>query len=297
MIMDILSLVVFTEVAVQRSFTAAAARLNMPSSSVSNRVARLEQDLNVRLLNRSTRSVELTLEGEQILEKAREMLALAEEVQDFAQQSGNRVRGHLRVVAATPMSRLYMGNLLVDFLRRYPDVSVELIGDYEPGSFQERQIDFAFQLGPVQDGGLVARQLWDWSYGIYSSPGYLASVAPVTSLEKLAQCDCLVEMSGTHLTPWLLRHRKQRISFNPKTKFATEKIDVLRTAAVAGLGITYLPEIVAAEDIKKGRLVPILKSLWPGKISNYLVYRERGLQSARHRAFIDFFMEQRLAWQ
>lgn len=287
--MDIESLRIFVEVARLHSFSAAARSLQLPSSNVSARVQKLESQLQVRLFHRSTRHIRLTEVGQGMYEKSLEILALRQNMQALAEGQEGEAKGVLKITAPSSLSRQYLGDWLIEFKQLYPAVQLELLSSNQSLDFYEYRLDFAFRQGPLPDSNQHAQKLVDIYFGLYVSPDLVASHS-CDSLEQLEGMPCIFGGALGRLRPWSLfdyNHNKA-VRFQTQANMLLDDAELIYRAALAGHGVAYLARTMVADDVKAGRLQPLLEKYWPGPSTMYLVYQEKKSLSVKHQCFIDF---------
>lgn len=269
------------------SLSAAAAQMGTTQPTVSRRLKALELSLGLRLLQRSTHSMTLTVDGERLLEMARELVAGWEALQSALTEGRDKTRGKLRVVAPHALGQDQLMAPLVDYLRRYPDVSVEWrLSDRLP-DFAAEDVDCAIHVGAVNDPSVVALL-------IAEVPRIVVAAPELITRQQLTEPDDLMPL------PWLalstFYHRNvalQRMSDGKEKAFAitprlaTDSLYALRRAALDGLGAAIVSAWLVVDDISTGRLVHLVPEWRAAPLPTYLVYPASRLQPRRLRTFID----------
>ncbi|WP_394846055.1 LysR family transcriptional regulator [Pendulispora brunnea] len=266
------------------SFSAAARMLGATPSAVSKAVARLEAEVGVRLLHRTTRAVHLTPEGQALYERGSRIVLEACDVRkELSEATG--VRGPLRVTAPVDLGQPWLAPRIVEFLERFPDVRVELSLTNRFVDLVEERFDVGLRLGPVRDPRLVRRKLGPTGAIVCASPAYLRKRGTPRRLDDLAHHATLAYTRNGKSTPWRFVDRDVDVQPGP---FGSDDNVALLTAALAGLGIARLPTYVAAPEIERGRL----RVLFPDRLMQgptaSVIYPEQRYPLARLRAFIDF---------
>jgi DNA-binding transcriptional LysR family regulator len=281
----------FVSVVEGQSFSAAAASLGLTSSAVSKLVSKLEDRLGVRLLQRTTRRLSMTPEGETYFARARQIIAEIAEVEAEVTRARGAPRGRLRVNASTAFGIHQLAPALPEFQARYPEITLELSIDDHVIDLIADRADIAIRGGAVTDPGLIARKIADFERTICEAPDYLARRGVPRTPQDLTQHDLIV-MALPVLPGWPFRERDgiQTIPLAPRV--ITDSSDAAIRLAIAGAGIVRLADLVLAEPIQQGRLVPILTDVHhidPRPMSAvYLAGRHR---LPKMRAFLDFVME------
>jgi len=289
----------FIEVAKCRSFAGAASRLGLSTSATSKAVLRLEEDLGVKLLHRTTRSVSLTPEGTRFLEGAErltgEMDNLVREITD----TRDVPQGRLVVGSTVVFGRMWLMNCLVEFRRLYPDVEVELVLDDRASDLAADGLDVVVRAGVLDDNAnLVARKFFEDQTVLCASPDYLAARGVPQTVDDLDTHCCLQFRNPAHgrLYPYRFTLKGHSISKVMGGGLIANEGEALKNAAVAGAGVIQLPSYMVMEDLEAGRLVPLMKRYWPMMQPYHILYLDRRLVSKRIRVFIDFLIKNRPDW-
>lgn len=281
------SLTVFVRVVDSGGFSAAARRLNMSTTMVSNHVQALEDRLNARVLNRTTRKVSLTEVGKAYYERCTQILADLEQADQIAGALQSTPRGTLRLYTGTHIVR-FVAPVVTEFLALYPDVLVELTAGDRMVDLIEEGFDLAIRATPAPDSSLIVRQLTKWRHILCCSPSYLEAHEPPLRLADLGSHNCLRYALYPFGDEWRFtgpdgKPAAVRVSGN----LLTSSGEALRTAALRGLGLFLAPGFLSADDLEHGRLVPILPDYRPVEFAINAIYPHRHLVSAKVRAFLD----------
>ncbi|MEC9341740.1 MAG: LysR family transcriptional regulator [Pseudomonadota bacterium] len=277
----------FAEVVQAGSFTAAGSYLGLPKSSVSRRVARLERQLDARLLNRTTRALRLTDIGrvyfqhcQRLVHEAREAVA---EVVDLQKEPAGTVR--LSVASNfAPLS----GKLLADFLRQYETIRIELIASDRVVDLVAEGIDFALRFGALPDSGLTARKLGTTRGMLCASPEYLERHGHPRNLDDLQHHTCIHYGLGPRDHVWRFHGEHGMQTVEAVGRLAVNDFQTMGEAALHGLGIAALPDMLFGAQIEAGRLVPLLPEWRFRPIDLSLVYPGGRHLPRRSRVFITF---------
>ncbi len=277
----------FIRVADARGFAPAARGLGLSPSAVTRLVAALEERLGSRLLQRTTRAVTLTDEGERYLPLARRILADLEEADASLQAAQAEPSGRLVVAAPLAFGRAHVGPLLSGFLSRHPAVQGELrLGD-RIVNLVEDGIDLAIRIGDLGDSSLRARRVGATRRVLVAAPSYLATLGTPQKPDEIAGHRC-IHFAGFNPTPeWLFEHegRRQRVAFAPR--FVTNAAETAVQHAIDGGGLTQVLAYQAAAAIREGRLHVLLPDYERLPSPIQIVYPTARLLPARVRAFID----------
>ncbi|WP_186062546.1 LysR family transcriptional regulator [Burkholderia gladioli] len=279
------------------SITAAAEQLGQTVSGVSRALNRLERKLGVTLLRRTTRSSQLTDEGELLLTRARDILQSVEEAETAVSLGRVKPAGRLRVDAATPFMLHAIVPNLPAFTARYPDIQLELTNNERFVDLIEQRIDIAIRIGTLPDSTLHARALGACPLHILASPAYLAEHGTPRSVADLKRHKLLGFSDIETLNRWPLRRRGaggqpdgEGVVIEPAHTASSG--ETLRHLALGGLGIVCLSDFMSAADIAAGRLVPLLGELMSDyrQPINAVYYRHAAL-TGRVQGFLDFLSQ------
>jgi DNA-binding transcriptional LysR family regulator len=286
--MDKLSAInAFVQAAETRSFVEAGRQLGMSPSAVGKAVARLEDDLLVRLLQRSTRSMALTEEGALYLECCRQLLLELERTEARLPATSSALRGVLRV--SLPIAGMLLVPAISKFMQAYPDINLDLDFTDRLVDVIEEGFDVVIRAGGAADSRLMSRRIGSVGNSIVASPAYLARRGTPSTPEDLLGHDCLHYRypSTGRLEPWPLERNGQRLELPLPTRACSSTIEPLAELAEAGFGITCLPHFAVERRLATGSLVSALRdylvtqrvflALWPS--SRYL--------APKVRAFVD----------
>lgn len=281
------SLTAFVGVVEAGGFTAAARRLNMSTTMVSNHVQALEERLGARLLNRTTRKVSLTEIGRAYYERSTQILADLAQADDIASALHATPRGTLRVHSATHIIP-FIAPVVSQFLSAYPDVKVELMMGETSVDLIEDGFDVAVRLTTPPDSSLIVRSLATWRHVLCCSPGYLDRHGAVSSLADLGQRNCCRHVNYPYGTEWRFVDSAGRpASVRVTGSLITNSGEALRRAALDGVGIAMAAGFLVSDDLESGRLVRLLPEHRPVDMAMIAVYPHRHLVSAKIRTFID----------
>jgi DNA-binding transcriptional LysR family regulator len=257
---DLNALAVFAKVVEAGSFSEAARRLKMPISTVSRRVAELEDELGVRLIERSTRNLRLTELGAEVLEHAIRSAELSEAVESIVSNRLADVSGTLRLSSMPSVSDTLTTPLVTAFQASYPNVRVQILVTERMVDLIAEGIDLAFRLGALKDSSLVARRLLTYRHLLVASPSYLKDRNPPRTPQDLLSHRLLTFSYWKPENSWIFVHRngrdKETLTFQPH--LSMNDFAGLAPALVAGAGIGDLPPVVQPSLIEEGRLVEVM---------------------------------------
>lgn len=290
------AMAVFARVVEAGSFSGAGRQLGLSKSAVSKAVARLEDHLGTRLINRTTRKLSLTETGRAFYEGCRRMLNEAEAAERAVTHLTDAPRGVLRVNAPMSFGIRHLSPGLGTFMAAYPELEVDLTLEDRRVDLVEEGYDLAIRIGVMPDSSLVARRLGPNPRVICAAPDYLERRGVPRSPEALASHDCLLYHYQSSGDSWRLRPRPgaagAETSVRVKGRLKVNNGDSLREAALAGLGIAHLPAFIVHEDLAAGRLVALLQDyddVADGGV--FAVYPASRNLSPKVRVFIDFLAD------
>jgi DNA-binding transcriptional LysR family regulator len=272
------------------SISAAARSQDVSLAVASQRLKRLEKQLGVRLLHRTTRRLHPTPEGVLLAERGRAIAEDLDALTSELRQSGTEPFGTLRMTASASFGRQYLSPLLPKFLARYPRVkiSLELSDGYQ--ELARAGYDLAVRIGTLVDSSLVAHKIATNRRVLCASPGYLAKHGVPEVPADLARHECLV-LVGSHGRQdlWQMRdHNGREESIRIGGRFECNFGEALRDAAVSGLGIAQHSTWHISEDLRAGRLVQVLPHHHIADSGIYAVMPQRRLLAPRVRVFVDY---------
>jgi DNA-binding transcriptional LysR family regulator len=249
---------VFLRVADSGSFSEAARQLLMTPSTVSKLVLRIEQRLGVRLVERSTRKLSLTKEGQVYYERCSQLLADLDNIESSLARDAGTARGTIRINASVPLGTQAIEPLLPDFWREYPHIVIDLsLSDEIVDLFLDRT-DIAFRIGPLADSSLTARRIGIARRKIVAAPSYLAAHGIPRTIEDLDGHNCLGFNFRRAHPVWPLKQGGRIIDRMVQGNLLANNGETVRRLAVAGAGIARIADFHAGPDIVAGRLVEVL---------------------------------------
>jgi DNA-binding transcriptional LysR family regulator len=291
-IMDLLrALTTFVRVAESGSFSAVARENGSSHTAATRMVGQLEEHFGVRLFHRSTRRISLTEDGQDLLGHARNLLDAAEGMEGALGRQRASPTGRVRLGTPLGAARLLVTRL-PGLLERYPGLSVDLVVRDQLGDLVEERLDVALQFGQPTDGSVVARAVATIGQMAIAAPVYLERHGMPSHPDELAQHACVIHDTGPNSTRWVFSGPQGPIEVPVSGRFHSNSLDVVRAAAVAGLGIALMPEPLIAEDLRMVRLYRLLADFPSGRQQAYVVYPSRRHLAPRTRVVIDFLAEE-----
>lgn len=283
----------FVLVAKLGSLSGAARELNLTPPAATKRLALMESRLGVRLVNRTTRSISLTNEGETYLAYATRILADLREMENVVSSSGAEPRGLLKVNASLGFGRTTIAPLVSEFARRYAHVEVQLEVTDRPVDLVESGFDLAIRFGTLPDTRLAARRIMSNRRFLCASPGYLERHGTPKSPADLAHHRCIVHRQNDDAYGvWRLEHDGRQETVKVDGALSSNDGDIVLGWALDGHGILIRSEWDLAKYLESGRLRVVLPDDKIPSADLFVYYSQRRNQTARARAFIDFLVEQ-----
>ncbi|EMJ3155626.1 TPA: LysR family transcriptional regulator [Yersinia enterocolitica] len=284
-------LITFVTVVECGSFSRAAEQLEQANSVVSRTVKKLENKLGVTLLNRTTRQISLTQEGEHYFRRVQNILREMAMAENEILDNHLNPKGLLRIDAATPVVLHIIAPLMAEFRQRYPLVTLSLVSSETFINLIERKVDIAIRVGTLQDSTLRARKLMTSYRHILASPAYLKQYGTPQTAADLENHLCLGFNDLPTLNRWPLAGADGQL-YEIKSDLASNNGETQRRLCLEGNGIACLSDFMVQQDLQRGDLVPILQEhTLPVAMPINAVYYSDQAVSNRLRCFIDFINE------
>ena len=274
---------VYVAVAEEEGFAVAARRLRMSPPAVTRAVAALEEQLGVKLLNRTTRFVRATEAGQRYLEDARRILGEVDAADEAAAGINAEPRGHLSVTAPVLFGRMFVMPGIVDYLNTYPGTEVSAVFLDRVVNMLEEGIDVGVRIGELPDSSLRALRVGSVRLVLCASPEYLQGHALPQKPQDLLDHSMIVSSTGSNVVDW--RFDSVTLRIQPRLTVTTN--DAAIEAARRGLGITRLLSYQVAPQLASNDLKTVLDNYEPPPLPIHIVHREGRYASARIRAFVD----------
>ncbi|MGH7285324.1 MAG: LysR family transcriptional regulator [Polyangiaceae bacterium] len=281
-------MVIFARVVEARSFTSAARSLGTTTSAVSKRIARLEERLGARLVERTTRRVQPTDAGVAFYERCARILAEIDDAEIAVAHLAHEPRGTLRVSIPVIFGELHIAPLLADFADRYPEVRLDMSLSDRQVSLLEEGFDMAVRISVMNDSSLVARKLASVSGVVVGSPAYFRQNGVPKTLADLSKHECIRYSLMTAQREWRFRVRGKEVSVPVRSRLQSNHGGAIREAAIAGLGLARLPNFVVAHALREGTLVSVLDDFVTDELGVFAVYPAGKQPRPTVRAFTDF---------
>lgn len=287
---DLNEMAIFAHVVEAGSFTGAAKRLGFPKSTISRKITQLEERLGVRLIQRTTRSLNLTDTGSAYYNQCSRILEEIKEANLAVTQMQSIPTGNLRVSAPVLFGSTVLATLVAEFINLYPQVDVDLVLSDQQLDLIQDGIDISFRVGQLEDSSLIGRHLGDVRAMLCASPEYLKKNPAPSHPDQLAEHTL---MTAPQWQQWQLNgpnNQQVNVPAN-KTRITANDFATLYTLALSGAGIAPLPMMIAAAAVRSGRLVQVLPE-WPfDSAPIHALYPSNRHLSAKVRSFVDFIIE------
>jgi DNA-binding transcriptional LysR family regulator len=287
--MDLNEILVFAKVAQTNSFTAAAAELGMPKSTVSRKVTELEERLGARLLQRTTRQISLTDVGRTYFDYCARIVAEIEDAERAVSSLQEAPRGLLRVTAGTNAG--WLGPIVGEFLERHPEVRVELVCTGRVVDLVEERFDLGIRAGALGDSTLVAKSLGVARWLLVATPAYLKKRGRPKSPDDLASHSCLVFGTGASGAHLLLESKGQRVAVTLSPRMLVNDIDLLKASASVGIGIAVLPAFQCVDDLRARKFERVLRDWEIPSTPMHVVYPTARHVTPKVKAFVEHLQQ------
>ncbi|RKG74571.1 LysR family transcriptional regulator [Corallococcus terminator] len=291
-------MLLFTEVVTTGGITAAAERLGLRKSTVSRRLAAMEERLGIRLLERNTRRLRLTEAGREYHAHCARLVSEAREVNAALSESRGTPQGTLRIATLSLLGEL-LTPVIAELLLRQPRLRVEVSLAQTHVDLVAEEYDLALRTGPLPDSSLVARRLGRVRTGCYASPAYLSRHGTPLSPEALGAHECVLLAEPGTDEVWFFGEGRSARTVPVTGRLRVPSVRAGQAAARAGLGIVRLPASLVADDVRAGLLVPVLAADTPPGLPIFAVYPSSRQLPFKVRAFLDLLSERgaALPWE
>ena len=275
----------FAMVAECGSFTGAAKRAGLPKSSVSQRISQLEQLLGLRLINRTTRQLNLTFAGERYLVHCQEMLQASERATTAIERLRDNPSGRLRITSPAGIGATLLARFNTAFQQAYPGVTLEVSVSDQLHDIVQDGYDIALRTGQPQDSSLIGRRIGYCERLLVASPAYLAQFGAIEHPQQLAEHRCIAHQAWNE---WLLKKGEEYHRWLLPLIHMTDNLVYARECALQGAGITLLPRFLCDELLAQGELVEVLPEWKVAGNELWLVYPSRKLNSPALARFVEY---------
>ena len=274
------------------SFTAAAERLGLSKALVSKYMGEVEHKLGVRLFNRSTRKLALTEAGQRYYERALPLLEEFSELEDNVIGENSHPQGLLRISMPVTFGEMALAPLLPEFLRRYPDLNVDMQLTDRKIDMLEEGVDVVIRIGGVDDSNLIARQITTLPLLLVASPAYLKKNGRPKVPADIAKHHCIVDSNFRVGKQWpMISPAGKTQSVEVQSRVAVNNPRAVKSIAVAGGGIGLIPHFIVDDALRHGDLERVLADYKTLEFGLFAIYPHRRYLSKKVRCFIDFMNE------
>jgi len=279
---------IFSRVAETGSFTQAAIALQMSKGAVSKAISRLEQHLAVRLLQRTTRQIRLTAEGQTFLTYCQQVVRQADQAEHHLDELRDEPAGAVRISVAVTYGTKVIAPLLPELLQRYPKLRVELDLTDRLVDLVGEEIDLAVRFGRLANSSLIARPLTRLPIVVVASPAYLAQFGIPLHPNDLLQHSCLSTDRSVQGRTWRFLENGQPLEILTQGPLHANSNRALKPAAVAGVGLMFVTRYQVEDEIQSGKLVPLLTDFMPDMLPVHIVYPHRSYMKAGVKVVMQF---------
>jgi DNA-binding transcriptional LysR family regulator len=284
--MDIQDIQIFARVAAVQNLSAVGTELGLTPGTISKRLQALEDDLSVRLFERTTRSIRITDEGVRFLKHVETILAELDKARASVAEAAGHPKGRLKIIASQALSQAFVLPAVIAFMGQYRDIDVHVDLSDMPINLREAGYDVAIFAGALSDSSMIAKRLAPDRQVLVAAPAYLSSHGTPDGVDALAQHACLAlgdawswQLVGTGLD--------KSVRIEPRLR--SDSADFLRRAAIEGMGIAALSHMHVQDDLREGRLVRLFDDVECGRdAAIWAVYSSAKHVLPRLRVFLDF---------
>lgn len=285
----------FARVVETGSFTKAAETLHLSKTSVTQLVQQLEARLRVRLLNRTTRKVNVTADGAAYYERVVRLLADLDDAETSLSSASASPRGRLRVDVPSPFARMILIPALPAFYAKHPDIQLDLGVSDRKVDLIDENVDCVVRGGELTDLSLMARHIGDLQLGVYAAPSYLERVGiPSHPRELEGTHHCVVGYLWARtgkVFPYSMHRGGERLSVLGRYRLSVDDGNAYLTAGLAGLGVIWLPDYMSRAHVASGELVPLFEDWGLDPMPMHVAFPPNRHVSAKLRVFIDWMVE------
>ncbi len=283
---------VFVRVAESGSFSAVARELGLTQPAVSRQVSALETHLGARLVQRTTRSLALTADGQDLLGPARAVLEAVERAESAVGSHHDGPAGLVRVSSSVTFGRVVIAPRLPSLLARYPKLEVDLRLDDRPTDLVHEGVDVAVRVGEIGEASLIARRIGVVSRAVMASSEYLARHGVPATLEDLAGHECILQDRNAHPDLWQLESADGPRTVRVHGRFRTDSAEAVRVAVIAGMGLAVTSSWLLQRELATGAVQMVLPDWRAPAAPVHAVYPSQRNLAPRSRAVIDFLVDE-----
>jgi len=274
------------------SFTAAGDRLGLSKALVSKYVGVVEQELGVRLFNRSTRKISITEAGQSYYASMVPVIESYNEMLDNLSGQGATVNGKLRVSAPVSFGETNLAPLLPELMNRFPNLSIELVLSDKTIDLLEEGVDLAIRIGSVSDSNLIARQITSYPLILCASTDYIEHAGAPSNVADLERHATIIDSNFKIGKHWpIVSPAGEALTATVSSRIAVNNPRAVKEVVLAGGGIGLIPEIVVKDDIAAGKLVQVMAEYKTFEFGLFAIYPHRKFVAQKVKSFVDFLFE------
>jgi DNA-binding transcriptional LysR family regulator len=285
------SMKVFCRVVTRENFSQAARELRLSPAMVTKHIAALEEQLGIRLLNRTTRRVSATEAGLRYFDSCKRLLSDIEDAEASLSELGSTVSGQLRISAPMDFGVMHLSPAIGCYLNRYPKVQIDI--DYQDRRIDliEEGFDLAIRIGKLPDSSLVSQRIMPSRIVLCAAPAYLEQYGTPQTPQDLRDHNCLTYSYSSTNNDWLFKKGEERFSVKVSGRLNANNGRALVAAAVNGLGIVEKPYFMVQEYLQSGQLVELFEQYTHSEVNIYAVYTHRQFLPAKISTFVAFIKD------
>ncbi|WP_087020146.1 LysR family transcriptional regulator [Thaumasiovibrio subtropicus] len=280
--------IIFYHLVEQGSFNAAARQMALTNSVISKRIAKLEKEVGVQLLYRTTRTLSLTEAGQAFYTQACRVYEAVAAAEESIVGLGQNLSGNIRITVPVVSGELILPSVIAEFNQAYPDIHIDMDLDNRFVDIVNERFDLAIRTGVLPDSSFIARKLVDAHWVVCASPKYLAKRGIPKLPSELEKHNCLVyayQETGAH--DWAFKSGDDFYQVKVSGNLCTNNSSALRHVALLGQGVIYVPRVLVCEDLEQGRLIQLFKQETAKCLGIYAVYPYTRQQPEKIKIFID----------
>lgn len=290
MSIDLNQILIFIKVVESGSFTKASELLKQPKSRISRRLAALEKSLGTQLIYRTTRQMQLTETGKDYYRRCAPLVQNLENANNAITTHAEEISGILRITAPEDYGKIILAPLVVEFIKRFPKVKIEVVLAGAYLDLVKESIDIAIRIGTLKDASMKSKRLSSLVSILVAAPGFLEKQPSITKPEHLSQVSCISFRTGTK-NQWRLLREKQEVRVNIQGPVMANSPEFIYHLALLGRGVALIPEFLCAEALHSGKLVQVLKGWTSESIPIQMLIPVQKEIPLKTKAFMDFISE------
>ncbi len=288
---DLNDMMVFLAVVETGSFTLAADKLGMPKANVSRKVSRLEKQLNITLLERSTRSQHLTEAGKRYVVHCKRIHEEADLATACVSELLHSYRGDLKIGASVSTGQQILRPALASFMHEYPDINVQLSLTNRRVDLIEEGFDMLIRIGELNDSMLIAKKLGSFTRSLYVSPRYVEEYGIPTDIEDLDNHAILMNSVTNDLSLTLVSNNNEKHVITAKPRLVVDDFSIMKQSIVDGVGIGVMPQYMCKESVNNGTLIQILPTWGLPPVDAFALYPRNRSKIPKVNAFLQFVIK------